>query len=452
MDEILELAKQAESSCVLAPPEFSSNPYIKYSSRGARKDAEVPAVLWWLEHPNMKLSHIRYNEMEDTITAELLPWNPEPHTWTEADSAFLFNELQRMTDDGVKSRQNLSDALLILAHKHKYNPLLDVLESLPQWDGKPRASTLLVDFLGAADTAYVREVTLHLLNGAIERIYRPGIKFDECVTLVSSRQGIGKSTLCSKLALRDEFFTDTLGDVSSKDAPENMRGKWIVELSELEGLRKKEVETIKNFLSKRVDRYRASYAKLSIDRPRKCIFIGTTNSMSFLSDKTGNRRFLPILCDVQKPTLNIFDDDAGDYIAQVWSEVLFERNLNGSRALVLPTEIKKAAAEACDAFAVDDPNTGVISAWVKRKCKPGELVCIMQLMTEAFDMPRNEAAKNRILQREISQTLDLSPEFERLNGRHQHSDLFGKQRCWKYVPQVTTVTTSADSGQASDQH
>ena len=438
-DEILRLANAAESSCFVNAPPFKKNPFIRYTSLGNPIPADVPACLWFIEHPDMKLSNVRYNELEGTITAELLPWNPKFHSWTDADDSFLYNAIQRMTKEVfgcevVKSRSNVTDALTVMAHSRKYNPLLDKLETLPQWDGVPRASTLLVDFLGAEDNEYTRAVTLHALYGAVMRAYVPGIKFDECLVLVSKRQGIGKSTLANKLALDDLFYSDTLGDISKKDAPENLRGKWIVEISELEGLRKKEVSQIKEFLSKRIDRFRAAYGRRSEDVPRRSVFIGTTNSTAFLSDKSGNRRFLPVMCDVKPVTISVFDKRAEEHIRQIWAEVLATREANGTLPLVLDDHIKELAAEQCEAFSIDDPNTGVILSWVQAHCKPGELVCIIQLIVDALEIPRNEAAKNKVIQREVSQMLDLSSDFERVSGRHLHSPRYGKQRCWKYAP------------------
>lgn len=261
--EISTLAAEAEAACnveLVDPPAFWDNPFLDRTKQRV-KPPSVSALIWWLEHPDMGLSHVRYDEIDGQIKAELLPWDSHPHAWTDTDSCFLFDMLQRSTDGLVKSRPDVSDALVIVAHKRKYNPLLDMLESLPEWDGKPRAETLLIDFLGAEDDAYTRAATMHFLRGAIMRAYRPGCKFDECLVLMSSRQGIGKSTLLNKLAMSDDFYTDSLGNLKNKDAPENMRGKWIVEVSELESLRKSEVETVKSFLSKRVDRFREPYAK-----------------------------------------------------------------------------------------------------------------------------------------------------------------------------------------------
>ena len=442
MDEdILKAAQEAEAACkvaheaeVVEPKDFWENPFFKIPENGKVPAPSVPAIAYWLRHPDMMLSHVRYNELDDTIETELLPWNPKPHSWTDVDTSHLFGMLQEMTGGLVKSKSNMVDALIIVAYERKYNPLLDMLDTLNEWDGVERAGRVLVDFLGAEDTPYTRRVTLHALYGAVMRAYHPGVKFDECLTLVSKEQGIGKSTLINKLAMKDEYFTDTLGDVSKKEAAENMRGKWIIEIGELESLRKREVETVKLFLSKRADRYREAYGKRSEDRPRRCVFIATTNSTSFLTDKTGNRRFLPVMCNVNEPKFDVFKDLTPEYVGKVWSEIMFKYRKEGTLPLVLPDEIKKAANEHNDVFVVEDPNVGIIHSWTRKHCKPGELVCIVQLMEHALNIQRSDASKNRTLQREISQILDLSDEFTRKKGKPTHSPEYGQQRCWEYTP------------------
>ena len=426
-------------SVVVDPGGWWSNPYLATNAKGAFYAPNVPACLWWLEHPDSGLSHVRYNAMSGTIDAELLPWNPEPHAWADADTSFLFSHMQELTDTLIKSKPNMLDALVMMAHRRKYDPLLDMLELLDEWDGTPRAETLLVDFLGAEDTRYTRDVTRHFLNGAVMRAYIPGIKFDECVVLDSKEQGIGKSTLVNKLNMRDDFFTDSLGDVTKKDAAENMRGKWIIEIGELESLRKREVETVKQFLSRRVDRYRPSYGKNAADFPRRCVFVGTTNSAAFLTDKTGNRRFLPVMCNVNKPKMDVFTELTPEYVGQVWAEVLYDRELNGGALpLVLPRDTLIEADELRETFAVDDPNAGIVLAWAVENCKPGERVCTTQIMEKVFEMPRTESTtpRHRSFQRELSEILDLLPSFERVNkGRRvKHSEVYGQQRCWEYRP------------------
>src|SRR5690606_25111515 len=133
--------------------------------------------------------------------------------------------------------------------------------------------------LGAEDSEYVRMVTRKTLMGAVARVTRPGCQFDQVLTLVG-RQGIGKSTLLKKLG-RDGY-SDSFGNIQTKEAVECIQGVWIMELGELAGLKKIEVESIKHFITKKDDTFRPAYGRNTVTYPRQCIFIGTTNNKDFL--------------------------------------------------------------------------------------------------------------------------------------------------------------------------
>ena len=110
-----------------------------------------------------------------------------------------------------------------VADDRAYHPIREFIESLPEWDKVPRVDTLLVDYLGAGNTAYVRAVTRKTLCAAISRVLRPGCKFDSMLVL-NGPQGVGKSTLIAKLA--GEWFSDSLnlGDTKDKTAARSSRG------------------------------------------------------------------------------------------------------------------------------------------------------------------------------------------------------------------------------------
>ena len=73
-----------------------------------------------------------------------------------------------------------------------------MFEALPPWDKAERLETVLIDYLGAEDSPYVRAVTRKALCAAYMRVYHPGIKFDTMIVL-NGAQGIGKSTLIAWL-------------------------------------------------------------------------------------------------------------------------------------------------------------------------------------------------------------------------------------------------------------
>ena len=221
-----------------------------------------------------------------------VPWNHPSKFWRDADDAQLISYVD--THYGTFSARNYDIAVTKVADDRAYHPIREFIESLPEWDKIPRVDTLLVDYLGAADTAYVRAVTRKTLCAAISRVLRPGCKFDSMLVL-NGPQGVGKSTLIAKLA--GEWFSDSLnlGDTKDKTAAEKLQGYWILEIGELAGLKKAEVETLRSFLSRQNDIYRAAFGKRATPHLRQCVFFGTTNAESgYLRDTTGNRRFWPV--------------------------------------------------------------------------------------------------------------------------------------------------------------
>jgi hypothetical protein len=179
------------------------------------------------------------------------------------------------------------------ARSNPRHPIRDYLARL-RWDGTPRLDTWLATYLGAPDTKYTRTVGAIVLVAAVRRVRQPGCKFDEMLVLESG-QGTAKSTALSVLSVRDEWFSDDLPlSADTKRLMEALAGRWIVEAGELRGMRKGDVEHLKSFLSRRVDRARLAYGRLTTEAQRQCVIIGTTNSDRYLRDSTGNRRYWPV--------------------------------------------------------------------------------------------------------------------------------------------------------------
>ena len=154
-----------------------------------------------------------------------------------------------------------------------------------------RVDTLLIDYLGAEDNAYIRAVSRKTLCAAYMRVYHPGIKFDY-MPVLNGAQGIGKSTFIANLGM--EWFSDSLNlsDMNDKTAAEKLQGYWIIEIGELAGMKKADLDKVKAFVSRVDDKYRASFGRRVTPHPRQCVFFGTTNSENgYLRDITGNRRY-----------------------------------------------------------------------------------------------------------------------------------------------------------------
>ena len=273
--------------------------------------------------------------------------------WTEYDTSSLRGYIDLVY--GLWSPSKLKDAVAAVAAERSYHPIREYLNALPAWDGVRRVDTLLIDYLGAADTIYTRAVIRKTLAAAVARIYEPGIKFDY-VMVLNGKQGIGKSTFFSRLA--GQWFSDSLSiaDMRDKTAPEKMQNAWILELGELAGLKKLDVETLKAFISRQDDKYRPSYGISVEEHPRQCIIVGSTNnSDGFLRDITGNRRFWPVACD--GPATNSKRPWQIDCVEQIWAESIV--NYRSGELLFLTAEEENMARLEQSAALESDEREGL---------------------------------------------------------------------------------------------
>ena len=245
-----------------------------------------------------------------------LPWQKDTkrRLWSDTDSNGLYWYLERMW--GITQRGNIDSALDIHAATHAFNEVQDYINGLT-WDGVPRLDTLLIDYLGAKDTAYNRAVCRKSFTGAIARAMTPGCKYDTMLILAGP-QGLGKSTLLDKMSRG--WFNDSIRTFEGKEASELLQGVWLVEVAELDAFRRTDIARIKQFLSLKADRYRAAYGRHVKELPRCCVFFGTCNEMEFLQDTTGNRRFWPVDVGEETATKSVFRDLPDETINQLWAE------------------------------------------------------------------------------------------------------------------------------------
>ena len=225
---------------------------------------------------------------------------------------------------GLTSEKKIADALDLAADANRYHPIRDYLNGLV-WDGKERIRCCLRHFLGADTDEYTYQSLRLFLLGAIHRAFRPGCKFEVMLCLVGG-QGAGKSTFFRLLAVRDEWFSDDLRKLDDDNVYRKLQGHWIIEMSEMIATANaKSIEEIKSFLSRQKEVYKIPYETHPEDRPRQCVFGGTSNALDFLPlDRSGNRRFLPVMVYPEQAEVHILDDEAASraYIEQVWAEAM----------------------------------------------------------------------------------------------------------------------------------
>lgn len=310
----------AEERKAQASEEFSDEDWqkaLELDKAGKVKNTLQNLTVILMNDPLLK--PLVFNQLLDGMEIKGdVPWRHPSKFWRDADDAQLISYVD--SHYGTFSARNYDIAVAKVTDDRSYHPIREFIENLPEWDKVPRVDTLLIDYLGADDNEYVRAVTRKTLCAAIKRVLYPGCKFDSMLVL-NGPQGVGKSTLIAKLA--GEWFSDSLnlGDTKDKTAAEKLQGYWILEIGELAGLKKAEVETLRSFLSRQNDIYRAAFGKRATPHLRQCVFFGTTNAESgYLRDTTGNRRFWP----VKTPGTGIKHswDLTPELICQIWAETL----------------------------------------------------------------------------------------------------------------------------------
>lgn len=391
---------------------------------------------------------IAYDEFSQRVVIlEDLPWRKikKGEFWGDVDDAGIRNYLEAFY--GITAPKKIEDAWILAANENSIHQVRDYLKALV-WDGQRRIDTLFIDYLGAEDNVYTREATRKTLVAAVARVYQPGVKFDTMTVLIGP-QGTNKSTIIRKLGRL--WYSDSLTTVVGKEAFEQLRGFWILEMGELTALKKAEVESIKHFTSKVEDSYRNAYGRHVSRYPRQCIFIGTTNRWDFLTDRTGNRRFWPLDIHPENVTKDVWKDMTGEEIDQIWAEAVAV--YQKGETLRLQDEVLAMAEAKQLQHMEDNPLSGLIEDYLERLLPenwadyditqrrqfingtefgdPVEgsvertRVCAVEIWVELLghergDFPMREA-------REIKSILAALPEWEPGKTRMRFGKLYGSQ-------------------------
>lgn len=416
---------------------------LSYNKNGTLKTVAYNFVLIISNDENLK-DKIGYNEFSNRICIlGQLPWRKKGdlNDWEDSDDSSLRIYISKIWD--IQSKQNCDDALKEVVKKHSFHPVREYLKPL-KWDGIKRIDTLLIDYMGAEDSEYVRLVTRKWICGAVARIFVPGIKFDYMLVLTGP-QGIYKSTFFSTLA--KEWFTDSIQDVEGNQAIEKLMNSWIIEFGELQALSRAESNAVKRFITSQEDRTRLAYGKRTSYLKRQCVFAGTTNKHDFLKDDTGDRRYWPVDVKREGRTKSVKDDLPGE-VDQIWAEAL--ELWKKGEIIYLTEEQEKLAANAQEEHKEINEKEGVILKYLdtllpvnwdemdifRRRdfldgtdLQEGEIkrdkVCVLEIWCECFGKNKADMKK--------SDSIELNNILNRLKGWGKSNagtrfKLYGKQR------------------------
>lgn len=373
-----------------------------------------------------------------------LPWRRilKPEPVKNVDYSGIRNYIESIY--GITGNLKIDDSLALEFEKQSFHPILEYLSAL-EWDGIKRIDTLLIDFFGVEDNIYTREAIRKMLVASVARVYRPGCKFDLVLTLVGD-QGTGKSTFIKKLG--KEWFSDTFMTVQGKEALEQIQGAWLIEMAELSGLRKAEVEAVKHFISKQEDMFRPAYARTSETYLRQCTFWGTTNNKDFLRDPSGNRRFMPIGIKADNATKCIFSE-FDEIVDQVWAEavMLYKKG----EKLFLSEEAESIARHEQARHSEVDERKGLIEQYLDTKLPSDwdskdiyerrsylqgdelqskgkivrDYVCIAELWCECLNKEKEDMSRYNT--RELNDIMRALPYWEASNSTRNFK-IYGKQK------------------------
>ena len=373
---------------------------------------------------------VRYNILTERIDiVKPLWWSKQTATLNDTDLNYLMLYLEDKY--GLTSEKKIQKAISIIADCNKYHPIRDYLNSL-EWDGTERIRYALPRFLGAEESEYTYEALKLFMLGAISRVFKPGCKFEVMLCLVGG-QGAGKSTFYRLLAVRDEWFSDDLKKLDDDNVYRKIQGHWIIEMSEMIATANaKSIEEIKSFLSRAKETYKVPYETHPADRLRQCVFGGTSNTMDFLPlDRSGNRRFLPVMVNPERAEVHILEDEAASraYIDLMWAEAMFIYR-NGPVRLTLSKDMDRELRELQKQFMPEDTKAGLIQAFLDNF--DGTQVCSKLIYAEALNHPFDEPKQWEI--REINEIMNNSIEGWTPFSNPRIFARYGRQRGWERTP------------------
>jgi predicted P-loop ATPase len=239
------------------------------------------------------------------------------------------------------------EAVIALCYANRVDPEKDWLLSLQsQWDGVERLDKLFVGYCGSPDTPLNRAIGRKIMIGKVTRGIYPGAPHD-WAPVMEAPTGTGKTGFARALAgSQDRVLDAPIMHLNTQKQQEMLLGVTIHELSEMNDIKRADLNTIKSFVSRTHDRAHKAWGHFPVLQGRRSICIGTTEEGQYLVDEH-NRRFNPI--KTPKIDLKALEQDR----EQLHAEAVIAM-LNGETS-VLPNSLWADAANEQRKRREEDP-------------------------------------------------------------------------------------------------
>lgn len=310
-----------------------------------------------------------------------------------------------------------------VAYNNGYNPLkIYMEEAAGKWDGKDRLTTVFCDFLGAERREEVILSTKMFFYGGVAKIFDPSVKFDFVLDLVGG-QGAGKTSFWQNITPLG-YYTDQFYTFTDKDDFSVMRKALIVNDDEMTATRKASFEELKRFVTMQQFEYREPYGRSVSQFAKKFLLVRTTNDLYYLKDKTGERRFLPILVNKDKQTMNPVEDLTPDFTQQVWGQAVVEYRKKPDFKFAFNAEQDEMIAEYRRNFMHTDELEDEIEDLIENNWKGKDFISSADI---EFGLSITSLASDRKLSNRISNIMvnrfGFRKGYKKINGRSKRGYL-----------------------------
>lgn len=336
---------------LVPPPRLRPN--FEVDGKG-RIEPSVDNIYLALTRADLIGFHICYDAFQDEVVAAPFGSVRGQEQWQVVPAEQTFHLRRRLEKDlGFKRvvKKDVEDGLKAVARDNAIDTAMRWLEGL-DWDGTPRIAGYLQDYFGVEPSPYATAVSLYWWTAMAGRVFRPGCQADMVPILVSTVQGYRKSSTIAAM-VPEGMHRQISFDQSEDNRARLLKGVLAAELAELKGLRTRDAEEIKAWVTRRFEEYVPKYQEKSVRIGRRTIFVGTSNSTELFDDPTGERRWLPI-------EVGVVDVDAiaRDH-KQLWAEAAVVWRASG----VAWKEAEELARLEHGAFKVTDTWEEALRIW-----------------------------------------------------------------------------------------